>query len=249
MTIVFTAKLEAKTWKKIINATAAVIEEVSIEVKPDGLEFTAMDPSHISMLYCFMPKGSFTEYSITEKHFTLGIDVDEVRKIMNRSKPDEILTMKASEDKIILEFSKTDEESVRRFSFSQIDVQLGEKYVVPHLETTSTIRLPAYMFDDAIKDVRLMSNVITFESDPDVFSVSGDGDSGDILIEIKEWLEYDVQQKSKCSFNITYLTDISKILEDEVTIELGSDIPVKLIFALGGAEFLFILAPRVDKEE
>jgi proliferating cell nuclear antigen len=243
----FRAKLEAKTWKKIINALANIIEEVSIEVTPEGVQFTAMDPSHISMVDFSMGKEHFEEYEITEG-MALGLDIDENRKIINRSKPDDVLTLEADENRLTLTFQQRDGETVRRFGLPLIDVIGGEKYKVPHLDTTAKIRLPSYVFDDGIKDAYIISDNVTFRAEPDVFQVKAEGDSGSIETEIKEWLEYEVTEQSQSTYNLSYLTDIAKSVEDEVTIDLGNDMPLKLVFTLDGAEILFILAPRVERE-
>lgn len=245
----FTAKLEAKTWKKIINALVAIIDKASIEVTKEGLKFTAMDPSHICMVDFSMEKEQFEEYEIKEaENLTMGIDVGEMRKLINRSKPDETLTLIADEAQITMKLQQKDSETVRRFRIPQIDVLGDEKYVVPHLDTTAQVRFPSYMFDDAIKDVHLVSDNVTFHCTESIFIVSGEGDSGSVLTEIKEWLEYDVREECKCSFNLSYLTDLSKTIEDEVILDLGTDMPMKISFVLGGAEFQFILAPQVERE-
>lgn len=243
----FRTKLEAKTWKKIINALASIIEEVSLDVGPEGIQFTAMDPSHISMVDFHMGKEHFEEYEVTEE-MKLGLDVDENRKIINRSKPDDILTIEADPSRITLTLQQRDGGTVRRFGLPLIDVMGGEKYKLPHLDTAVRVRIPSYLFDDAIKDASIISDNITFRAQPEVFLVKAEGDSGSIETEIKEWLEYEVREEIQSTFNLSYLTDIAKSLEDEVTIDLGNDMPLKLSFTLDGAEFQFILAPRVERE-
>ncbi len=243
----FRAKLEAKTWKKIINALASIIEEVSIEVTPDGIQFTAMDPSHISMVDFHMGKEHFEEYEVAGET-SIGIDVEENRKIINRSKPDDILSLEADGNRILLTLLRPDGENVRKFELPMIDVIGGEKYKVPLLDTTVKIRLPSYVFDDAIKDAYIISDNVTFKADPEVFLVKAEGDSGSIQTEIKEWLEYEVREKSQSTYNLSYLTDVAKSVEDEITLDMGNDMPLKLSFTLDGAEILFILAPRVERE-
>jgi proliferating cell nuclear antigen len=243
----FRAKLEAKTWKKIINALASIIEEVSIEVTPEGIQFTAMDPSHISMVDFHMGKEHFEEYE-TGEETSIGLDVDENRKIINRSKPDDILTVEADESRITLTFQRADGENIRRFELPLIDVIGGEKYKVPQLDTSVRIRLPSYVFDDAIKDAYIIADNVTFQAEPDVFLVKAEGDSGSIETEIKEWLEYEVKEAIQSTFNLSYLTDVAKSVEDEVTLDMGNDMPLKLAFTLDGADILFILAPRVERE-
>ncbi|KYK38507.1 MAG: hypothetical protein AYK18_07105 [Theionarchaea archaeon DG-70] len=244
----FTAKLEAKTWKEIINALSTVIDEVSIEVTQEGIQFTTMDPSHICMVDFSMKSEHFEEYSVTGENVTLGIDVDEMRKAINRSKPGDTLEIIADQASITLKFTQKDSESLRRLKLQQIDVAFTEKYKVPHIDTLGEVKLPAYVFEDALKDIHLFADVITFVSEPNIFIIQGEGDSGSAFSEIREWIAYEVKEPCKCTYNLSYLFDISKISIDEVTIKLGNDVPIHISFTLRNAKFLYILAPRVEKE-
>lgn len=244
----FTAQLPAQSWKKIINALSTVIDEVSIDVTESELKFTAMDPSHICMIDFSMAKEHFEEYKVTGENVTLGIDVDEMRKAINRSKAGDTLEITADQASITLKFTQKDSESLRRLKLQQIDPAFTEKYKVPTIETSAEIKFPAYVFEDALKDIHLFADVITFVSESNIFIIKGDGDSGSALSEIKEWIAYEVKEACKCAYNLSYLFDISKISIDEVTIELGNDVPIQISFTLCNAKFLYILAPRVDKE-
>jgi len=244
----FTAKLEAKTWKKIIHALYGIIDEAAIRVTKEGLKFIAMDPSHISMVDFCMAKEHFDEYVVTEE-ISLGLDIDETRKIINRSKPDDILTVKTDENRITFTFKQRDAETVRRFGLPLIDIIGSDEILkIPTLETTATIKLPAFVLNDCIKDANIFSDNIILRAEENIFLTRAEGDSGKAITEIKEWLEYSVQEKAQSAFNLSYLTDIAKSIEDEVTIDLGNKMPLKLTFTLDNAEFMFILAPRVEKE-
>ena len=243
----FHAKLEAKTWKKIIHALSGIIEEVNILVTPEGIQFTAMDPSHISMVDFHMGKEHFEEFN-GEAETTLGLDIDEQRKVINRSKPGDLLTIDADQSTIKLTLQDKERDIVRKFSLPLIDVITGEKYKVPHLDSTAKIRLPSYVFDDAIKDAYLLSDNVMLQAIPHIFLVTAEGDSGKFTTEIKDWLEYEVTEQCKSIFNLSYLTDVAKTIEDEVTINLGNDMPMKIEFTLDNAKIIFILAPRVEKD-
>ncbi|MFQ6088859.1 MAG: proliferating cell nuclear antigen (pcna) [Candidatus Methanofastidiosia archaeon] len=245
--MMFSARLKAKTWRKIVNAVSAIVEEVPIELTKKGIRFTAMDPSHISMIDFKMKSKHFEEYKLTEE-FTIGIDLDEMKKIVNRSKPQEDLTMKADKSSLNLTFRQSDGESIRRFKLPIIDILGGENFKIPELSTTVKAKLSAYVFDDAIKDAYIVSDHITFHANKDGLIMRAQGEAGEIETEVRELLEYKFSEDVKATFNLSYLTDISKAVEDEITMCLGTDMPIRLEFSLDNSEIVFILAPRVERE-
>lgn len=244
----FTAKLEAKAWKKIISAFSGIVDEINITATTDKLKATSMDPSHICMVDFNMGKEHFEEYVFTEEA-ELGIDVQEMKKILNRSKPDEMLYLEVDENQLTLIFQKKDTESIRKFVMPLISIISGEKYRVPALQPTAVLTIPSWTFNDAIKDAYLVSDHVTFEAEEDVLRVSADGNSGMAETQIREWISFDFIQTAEGTYNLSYLADIGKSIEDEVTIDIGTDLPLMLSFTLDGADFMFILAPRVEREE
>jgi len=243
----FEARLEAKTWKKIINAISAIVEEAPLQVTPEGIKFTAMDPSHISMIDFFLRKENFLEYRLDEK-VTIGIDVEEMKKIINRSKPADEMTMETHGNKLSLTFQSREGEAVRKFSLSLIDIMGMESFKVPSLQTTASIKLSALAFDDGIKDAQVVADHITFVAREGEFIMKAEGDSGGIESTVKELISIEVSSPTEATFNLSYLTDISRAIEEIVALHLGTNMPLKLEFTLDGSEMTFVLAPRVERE-
>lgn len=241
----FNAKLEARLWRDIVNTVSSIIEEAPFEVKEQGIYMRAMDPSHISMLDIEIPKEMFDEFSI-DKEISLGIDMDEMRKIMYRAKPSDILVMKAEESKIHMTFIG---ESKRKFGLPIIDV-LEKRSKLPEIPFTTTVKLNSDIFQDGIKDASVVADHITFEARKDSFLIKAQGDTSDIetVNEKDSMIEYDVKEDAKATFNLSYLSDISKSIYGTMVIKLGSDVPLMLEFDIDKAKVKFILAPRIERE-
>jgi len=241
----FNAKLEARLWRDIVNTVSSIIEEAPFEVKEKGIYMRAMDPSHISMLDIEIPKEMFDEFSI-DKEISLGIDMDEMRKIMYRAKPSDILVMKAEESKIHMTFIG---ESKRKFGLPIIDV-LEKRSKLPEIPFTATVKLNSDIFQDGIKDASVVADHITFEARKDSFLIKAQGDTSDIetVNEKDSMIEYDVKEDAKATFNLSYLSDISKSIYGTMMIKLGSDVPLMLEFDIDKAKAKFILAPRIERE-
>ncbi|MCK4310881.1 MAG: proliferating cell nuclear antigen (pcna) [Methanomicrobia archaeon] len=241
----FNAKLEAKLWRDIVNTVSSIIEEAPFEVKEQGIYMRAMDPSHISMLDIEIPKEMFDEFSV-DKEISLGIDMDEMRKIMNRSKPSDILIMNAEESRIHMTFIG---ESKRKFGLPIIDI-LEKRSKLPEIPFTATVELNSEIFQDGIKDASVVADHITFEAKKDNFLIKAQGDTSDIetVNEKDSMIEYDVKEDAKATFNLSYLSDISKSIYGTMVIKLGSDVPLLLEFEIDKAKVKFILAPRIERE-
>ena len=241
----FNAKLEARLWRDIVNTVSSIIEEAPFEVKEQGIYMRAMDPSHISMLDIEIPKEMFDEFSI-DKEISLGIDMDEMRKIMYRAKPSDILVMNAEESKIHMTFIG---ESKRKFGLPIIDV-LEKRSKLPEIPFTATVKLNSDIFQDGIKDAAVVADHITFEARKDSFLIRAQGDTSDIetVNEKDSMIEYDVKEIAKATFNLSYLSDISKSIYGTMVIKLGSDVPLMLEFDIDKAKVKFILAPRIERE-
>ena len=141
----FTATLPAKSFKKIIRCISTVITEADFKVTREGIKFTTMDPSHISMIDFHMAKEHFEEYFLDgelDGETSLGMDIEEIREL----------------------------------------------------------------------------------------------------------LKYEVTEKCKARFGVSYLKDLCKFFSDSVEIRIGTDMPIQIDFILENADFTFIQAPKVERE-
>jgi proliferating cell nuclear antigen len=99
----------------------------------------AMDPSHISLIDLEVPRDQFIEYSV-EAERVVGIDVDEMSRVMSRGKPTDILTLKVDEEtnKLFMTFVG---ESSRRFGLPIIDTPEQSNLKMPDFPTSAIIGL------------------------------------------------------------------------------------------------------------
>ncbi|HHN81437.1 MAG TPA: proliferating cell nuclear antigen (pcna) [Methanomicrobia archaeon] len=243
----FEAKIEAKNWKNVISVIGSIIEEAPLKLTPDGLTLRAMDPSHISLIDLELPKDQFIEYSIDQER-VVGIDVDEMSRVMGRSKPTDIMIIRADEDanKLFITFVG---ESKRRFGLPIIDTPEQSKLKMPNFPTSAIVGIDASVFKDGIKDASIVADHITLEAMEGAFVMRAEGDIGDIESNIEEdtLVEFKLQEPCKSTFNLSYLADVSGSITGPITLELGGDSPLLMNFEMGGATIKFVLAPRIER--
>jgi proliferating cell nuclear antigen len=243
----FEAKIEAKNWKSIISIIGSIIEEAPLKLTADGMTLRAMDPSHISLIDLELPKDQFISYEVGSER-VVGIDVDEMSRVMSRGKPTDMLVIKVDEEtnKLFMTFVG---ESTRRFGLPIIDTPEQSQLKMPNFPTSAIIGIDASVFKDGIKDASIVADHIALEATADALIMRAEGDIGDIETRItKETLvEFKVQEPCKSTFNLSYLADVSGSITGPISIELGMDAPILMNFEIGGAIIKFVLAPRIER--
>ncbi len=52
---------DSKTWKNLMSAISALVEEATFDINSEGLKLRAMDPSHVAMVDFQYPSSAFQE--------------------------------------------------------------------------------------------------------------------------------------------------------------------------------------------
>ncbi|MBN2127526.1 MAG: proliferating cell nuclear antigen (pcna) [Candidatus Diapherotrites archaeon] len=238
---------EAVDFKKCIDAINVLIDEAELIVGADGLELKATDPSQISMIDFSMPKTAFAEYS-AEKEIHLGLDLDYLSQVLNRSKSDDSLTIELNEGDSSLKLSFSGS-SKRNFSIPLIDVTAG-KLPTPRIDFDAVIEMNSNILSDALKDASLISTHITLEVNEKEFRVYANSSKGKVENNTskKEFKEFKVKNSAKAMFPLDYLSDMLKGSGKNLTLSMKSDAPIKLNYKINEAELTYFLAPRIESE-
>jgi proliferating cell nuclear antigen len=94
----FQARLEQGIiLKKIVEAMKELVNSVNIEVSGSGLSIQAMDSSHVALVSLNLNENGFQKYRCL-KDMTLGLNIQNLSKIMKCAGHDDIITMQADED-------------------------------------------------------------------------------------------------------------------------------------------------------
>jgi proliferating cell nuclear antigen (pcna) len=94
----FQARLEQGViLKKIVEAIKELVTTVNIDVSSTGLSIQAMDSSHVALVALNLKEEGFQNYRAL-KNMTLGLNIQNLSKIMKCAGNDDIITMKAEED-------------------------------------------------------------------------------------------------------------------------------------------------------
>ena len=253
---------------KVMNAAAAVLEdEGTFLVSPaDGLTLRNMDKSRFAMVDLKVEPSYFVggEFECDEE-MLLTIQMQDLKKILQRARKDDSLTILLDEKNETLKFLF--EGNVKK-EFT-LPLRLGEKNVLPDpssLELKAKAKLRGGALTEFIRDAAIIggpqpsvkltidSGILTFSSVQDRKEVSiklsvGDDDSDALEIESDE----------ECSSLYSVDTFKNLVLVDQafssVSLAFSSDHPLKLFYDSGtGIKLGYLLAPMqadtdVEEEE
>ncbi|MBU2099801.1 proliferating cell nuclear antigen (pcna) [Candidatus Micrarchaeota archaeon] len=239
----------AVEFKKAIDAVSVLIDEAELIVSKDGLKLKAADPSQISMIDFKMPKEAFSEYKV-ESETKIGIDLDYLSQVLNRSKSSEKLILELDEKDSRLKIQLKDS-SVRSFSVPLIEISSSD-LPTPKIEFDAEVKATAGLIQDGLKDAVLVSTHVTLGVTSKNFFIKAGSSKGDSANEItkddKNLKELNAKKECYAMFPLSYLQDMLKAAssDTEVHLYLKTNAPVKITYAIGKAEIEYFLAPRIE---
>jgi len=252
--VVFKASIsDAKLWKNLLAAISTLIEEADFNATPDGIKLRSMDPSHVAMVDFEWQKTAFDEYSCAEPT-KIRINLASMLKLLKRVGSDEILEMLYDEKTRKLSLTLKDK-MMRRFTMPTLD-PAQEEVPTPKITFNSRVKLTTSIFRDIIEDVQAVSDNVRLEATAEKFTAAATTELSSAVIDLDKGsemlLELDVKEPSKATFNLNYLSEITKAgasTSEIVTVEFSTNMPIRLEFDIPQqGRLLYYLAPRIEAE-
>jgi len=234
--------------KTVTRAIVALVSEARIHFLEKGLHSRAVDPANVAMVIVDIPKDSFEVYNIDEEK-TIGVDMDRIFDIS-----------KSISTKDLVELIVEDE-STMKVKFGSVEYKVAlidpsairKEPRIPELELPAKIVMDAGEFKKAIAAADKISDQVIFRSDKEGFRIEAKGDVDSIVFHMTETelIEFNGGE-ARSMFSVDYLKEFCKVAGsgDLLTIHLGTNYPVRLVFELvgGRAKVEYILAPRIESE-
>jgi len=242
---------EPRYLKDSISIISDLVNEARFKVTKEAIELVAMDPANVAMVIFKLLSSSFIEYDV-KKDVEIAINLNNLKQIMRRAKPNDMLTLEMDpENKLRIQLKGN---NLRTFNLPIIELDEKEQKI-PDLKFPVAIKLPSTILNDAIEDVDVVAESVTFVAESKKFAINAEGDLSQANIEIKEsdntMIKVEGNEKIKSKYSIEYLKKMisgSKIA-DEVSIYFNKDYPLKLEYKTVDKVMLsFILAPRVEND-
>ena len=237
--------------KESISIISDLVNEARFKITPNAIELVAMDPANVAMVVFKLLSSCFVEYDV-KKDVELGINLANLKQVLRRASPKDMLTLELDEDnrlKITLKSSTT-----RTFNLPIIDLEEKDQKV-PDLKFAVVVKTSSSLLNESIADVDVVGESVAFIAEPKKFTLQAEGDLNQAKIEIREddstKVDTNSTEKIKAKYSIEYLKKMinGSKLSDEVTIQFNKDYPLKLEYKVIDKVMLsFILAPRVEND-
>lgn len=241
---------EPKYLKESISVISELVNEARFKITPDAVELIAMDPANVAMVIFKLLSSAFVEYDV-KKETELSINLDNLKMILRRCGPRDILSLELAESKLKIQLKG----DVKR-TFDIPIIEFDEKdQKVPDLSFPVTIQTSTTILEQAIEDADIVADSVSLIVDANSFVIAAEGDLSKASIEIKKddntKIKAPATNKVKARYSIEYLKKIIKgaRLSDNVTIQFNTDYPLRVDYKVVDKLLLaFILAPRVENE-
>jgi len=257
----FSAKMQdSKILKGMIDAVSAIIDETYFVADEKGLNLTAMDESHICLMSMSLPKDLFDGGYECKAQVKLGINLEDMTKIMKRAGASDAIEFKHQKESEKFQVQMKGR-GTRTFSLRLVDID-AEK-IPPSAELDvkfdAKVTLDVDILDQAIKDAEIYQDTLEVQINKEGVKFSAEGEVGDIEYQLdQDHLEAaDIQKGGRGVFSLSFLKNILKIsaITDKVTLNIAENAPLKFEFEIENpnnqakGKVTYFLAPRVEEEE
>ncbi len=239
---------EPRLLKDSISIISDLVTETRIRILKDYVELVAMDPANVAMVIFKMPSSCFAEYEIKEDT-VIAINLNNLKQVLRRAKPSDVLTLEKAEGKLKITLK---EKTVRTFFLPLIDLE-ERAQKIPQLTAKATIEFQSTMLNDAIDDMDIVGESVSFLAQKDklVISASGDLTKAEVVILKDDSVKITTETDQKSKYSIEYLKKMMQgsKLASKATLKFSNDYPLTLEYKeTDKLSLTFILAPRVDND-
>jgi proliferating cell nuclear antigen len=244
----FHAKIKSETLKGVVDVVSTLVDEAKFNIDADGIELKAVDPAHVAMVDLKVSKAAFEEFTADETE--LGIDLDKIKEVLRLSRAGDIIEMEQDEAKnrLVLNVGNI----TRRMNL--VDTAGMSDPKVPNLNLPAKMSVTSDELQKGIRAAESVSDHIALNATPDGFEMYSEGDTDSVSLKLPKDLliSLEVSEKVRSLFPLDYFSNMVRSIPagSVVTINLGSDFPVKLEFEIADKQgsVNYLLAPRIESD-
>jgi len=237
-------------FRKLVKALSVIVDEGSFNLDGKQMKLLAMDPSHVAMVDFELPSEFFDRY-LCEGQPRLSVNIGEFLKFLERVERDEEVKIALDEEQARLVIRCKRGGHTRRFVMHILE-PLEEEVPSPKIFFKASARILTQSLRRATRDAALVSEHVKLEIADDEFKISATGDRGSAFSVWErgadELLDLRSEEDSSATFTLSYLQDIvnaAAVSSEVATLELSTDMPIKMNFELTQGRLIYYLAPCI----
>ena len=237
-------------FRNLVKALSVIVEEGNFNMDEGQIRLIAMDPSRVAMVDFELP-GEFFDRYLCEGEPKLSINIGEFLKFLERVERDEQVKIKLDEEQARLTIQCKRGGHTRRFVMPILE-PLEEEVPSPKIFFKASTRILTQSLRRAIRDAVLVSEHAKLEVSDDGLKISAMGDMGSAFSVWErgadDLLDLRSEEDSSATFTLSYLQDIvnaAAVSSEVATLELSTDMPIKMNFELPQGRLIYYLAPCI----
>ena len=234
---------KADSLRKSISAISSFISEGNLRFNGEGLHLRAIDHSQIVLVNFRMETDAFDKFEI-EPSF-VGVDLTELNKIISRGQLNDKLQISLSDSELKLQLTGDLE---RKFNLPLIDVR-EEEINLPKHTYEATVDISARLLKESLKDASLFGSSVVLKTKGDRFLIEAKGSHGTLNADSKDAKGIKVKSTKDVTakFSLNFLHNIIKESEgdENMTLHLKNDAPMKIYYEIGKCKLEFFIAHMI----
>jgi len=143
---------------KAIDLISELVTEVRLKANEFGLSINAIDPANVAMVGFKLPRSSFSQFETSDTGEILGVNLDNLKRILKRCGAKSSLTIEKREN--MLDINIQDRIN-RNFSLSLIEIETEDKEM-PKLDYSSKVELNSVDLISSIEDCAVIGDACSF---------------------------------------------------------------------------------------
>ena len=229
-------KSRLENYLKQINCSNS-INEVKLNFEENGVSSLVMNPENTMMVSAKLANSVFIKYDAIGKILIDNLSL--LIKILNRFDGD--ITLKKEENLLRI----TNENRECEFVLSSEDV-IEDVKKVPTIELKSVIKIDSKTILESLKNAEVVDEAfskVKFELKEKLFIIEA-GETNKIIDKHKLKDKYD---NFSVNFNAGLLKNVITALEGEIELNLGKDLPMKIVKKTDDTNLFYIIAPLTSE--
>ncbi len=239
------ATMRAETLKRVIGVLEETDDTAMFNITSNGVVCTVQDPANTQQTTITLPKDAYAWENYVAGPAKAGINLKWIMEIMECTQDSALVNMSIDKTKIHLNIGMHD--------LSQILLDTTEmrkptkKINLPH---TGMMELSGWLFKAIIKyNAAIEAEALEIHANRDNVSFRSWNEFDDTRyynVEVDCLTKY--LDETRGLYSTEYLTAIAKHIQpkDQVSLHLGTDIPIEIGYVVADCEIKHILAPRIE---
>lgn len=244
--------------KKTIGVVGELMDVAVLIFDENGLKFSGMDSSHVSMVSTTFDKSLFKEYELPEGNLSIGIGLKTFTSILKLVSDNDQLQVKhdgkSNGDVVNIQFADTKKGRNYDFDVKLMEID-NEELGVPDIHFTHALSLVATDFYQMMSDCVVFGDSVKLAISKNVLASSVEGEAAKSFMSLTGTrIGDEADEQLSMKFALRYLLAFAKgrDVSKTILVKMVDGMPLQIRFNIdeeGKSNLTFYLAPKIEDDD